>query len=135
MRIVYLHRQQSMTVIGSMGSCCHLLAVLVEEDEVEVATPLHLGCHLQHSVLVVIHQVGGDTNVLKLQLGITGIEIVLACHATESPEVLVFAPGAVAPTECLECNEVLAFLQEGGDVELGCHLTIFCITCKLSVHI
>ena len=110
MRIVYLHRQLSQAILGNPDSCCHLLAVLVEEDEVEGSVALHLGCHLQHAVLVIVHQIGSDANVLKLQMGVTGIEIVLASHTTQTPEVLILAPGTVAPTECLEGYEVLALL-------------------------
>ena len=66
--------------------------------------------------------------------GVATIEIAVACHARKTPEVLVFAPRAVAPTEHLEGQEVLTFLYIGSDVELAGRLRIFRIADELPVH-
>ena len=65
----------------------------------------------------------------------TGVEIHLAGNACETPEVLVFEIGAVAPAHHLHGDEVGA---PGGDVrgevKLGCHFGVFAVAHKAAVH-
>ena len=96
---------------------------------------LHGSLDVEHTVLVVVHEVGCHTDVFYLCLGITGIEVVLTSHAAESPEVLVLTPRTIAPTEGLEGDEVLTFLHIRGDVELGSYLAVLGIAHELAVYI
>ena len=102
-------------------------AVSVQQVEVYRGTSLHVQVYRQHTVLVVVHQVSRQLDVAHLHLFVAGIKITVARHAAQSPEVLVFAVRAVAPTEGLEGNQVVAFLHIGRDVELGGHLRILSI--------
>ena len=102
-------------------------AVSVQQVEVYRGTSLHVQVYRQHSVLVVVRQVGRQLDVAHLHLFVAGIKITVARHAAQSPEVLVFAVRAVAPTEGLEGNQVVAFLHIGRDVKLGGHLRILSI--------
>ena len=43
-------------------------------------------------------------------VGRTGIEVDLACDTRQTPEVLIFEIGAVAPTHHLHGDEVATFL-------------------------
>ena len=70
-----------------------------------------------------------------MQLGIAGKEIAFTSHTTQAPEVLILIPGAIAPAEGLEGNQILALLQIRSDVKLGSYLAILCITGKLTVYI
>ena len=67
-------------------------------------------------------------------LRVTTIEIALACHARQSPEILVFAPRPVAPAPHHERQFVIASLQIAGDVKLRCRFRVFSIADKTSVH-
>ena len=96
---------------------------------------LHGSLDVEHTVLVVVHEVGCHTDVFYLCLGITGIEVVLTSHAAESPEVLVLTPRTIAPAEGLEGDEVLTFLHIRGDVELSSYLAVLGIAHELAVHI
>ena len=77
---------------------------------------------LQHTITIVVHQIGHNAQVLDMTLRITTIQIAIACHAAQSPEILVLAPGAIAPAEHLEGDEVLTGLHIFCDVELSLDL-------------
>ena len=62
------------------------------------------------------------------------IQITVAGHTTEAPEVLILAVAAVTPTEHLEGKEVVTAMQIRRDIKLCGHLTVFRITHELSVH-
>ena len=113
----------------------HRHAIGVEQLQVHHRASLHVHLHLQRTVLVAIGQVGGDAYIVHMHLLVTGIEITLACHAAEPPEVLILRVAAVAPAETLEGNEVVSGLHIGSDIKLGSHLRVFRIAHKLSVHI
>ena len=100
-------------------------AVSVQQVEVYRGTSLHVQVYRQHSVLVVVRQVGCQFDVAHLHLFVAGIKITVARHAAQPPEVLVLAVRAVAPTEGLKGNQVVALPHIGRDVELGGHLRIF----------
>ena len=105
----------------------HRDAVGVQQVEVYRGTSLHVQVYRQHSVLVVVRQVGRQFDVAHLHLFVADIKIAVARHAAQPPEVLVLAVRAVAPTEGLKGNQVVAFLHIGRDVELGGHLRILSI--------
>ena len=136
MRIVQLQGSIQGTVLDQdTHRCGHLFSILVKQDEVDLSIALHLGRNIQHTILVVIDQVWSHTNILQVQLGITSIEIVLTNRTAQTPEVLVLAPRAIAPTESLEGYQVLAFLQIRCNVKLGCNLAILGISHELAVHV
>ena len=96
---------------------------------------LALQLHVQCAVLVVVHQVGGDVDVVDMT-GRTGIEIDLAGNSAQAPEVLILVPRTVAPAHYLHGYQVLfAWLHIFGDVELGCYFRVFAIAHILAVHI
>ena len=86
------------------------------------------------TVLIVIHQVGRDTDILDMLLLVLGIEITGASHATQAPEVLVLMIGAVTPAERLEGNEVFTSMDIRGDVKLCSDLRVLSIAHILTVH-
>ena len=76
----------------------------------------------QHTILVVVHEVGGDEEVFDVCLR-TCIEIALTSNTTEAPEVLVLVPRAITPAHNLHGDEILlAWSNVLGDVELCCYL-------------
>ena len=135
MWILYVHRNVGCSILCQSCSCSHLLALFVEEDEVQLACSLYLGRDIEHTILVVVYKVRSNTDILQMQLGITGKEIAFTSHTTQAPEVLILIPGAIAPAEGLEGNQILALLQIRSDVKLGSYLAILCITGKLTVYI
>ena len=135
MWILYVHRNVGCSILCQSCSCSHLLALFVEEDEVQLACSLYLGRDVEHTILVVVYKVRSNTDILQLQLGITGKEVALTSHTTQAPKVLILIPGTIAPAEGLEGNQILALLQIRSDVKLGSHLAILCITGKLAVYI
>ena len=64
----------------------------------------------------------------------TGIEINLAGNTCKAPEVLIFEIRAVAPAHDLHGNEVLAFLQVFGNIELSSNLGILAVAHITSIH-
>ena len=114
----------------------YLTAFGIYQRELQVLT-LGLLCihlYLQTSIAVVIGKVGHGKDVLYMCLW-TRIEINLACNTGETPEILVFKIGSIAPTHHLHGNE--GFLTGGeirSEVEDGFHLGILAVTHFLAVH-
>ena len=92
MWILYVHRNVGCSVLCQSCSCSHLLALFVEENEVQLACSLYLGRDMEYAILVVVDEVRSNTDILQMQLGITGKEIAFTSHTTQTPEVLVFIP-------------------------------------------
>ena len=67
-------------------------------------------------------------------LGAATIQVAVASHTTQSPEVLILTPRAIAPTEYLEGDEVLTRMDIFRDIELRRDLCILTISHELSVH-
>ena len=65
---------------------------------------------------------------------VAAVEIAVACHTRQTPEVLVLAVGTVAPAEGLEGEQIVAGVHIGGHVKLGGGLAVFGIAHKLTVH-
>ena len=63
-----------------------------------------------------------------------GVEIDLTGDTREAPEVLILEIGAVAPAHHLHGDEVAAWLQILGDVELGSHLGVLGVAHILAVN-
>ena len=83
-----------------------------------------LGAYHEQTVGIVIVKVAVQSYVVEVASHVTAVEVAVACHAGEAPEVLVLAVGAVAPPEGLEGDEVVAGMHKGCDVKLGSHLRI-----------
>ena len=77
-------------------------AVGVEQLEVDDRASGHVDLHLEGAVLVVIDEVGGNSEVVDMHSGVAGVKVALAGHTAEAPEVLVFGVRTVTPAECLE---------------------------------
>ena len=92
MWILYVHRNVGCSVLCQSCSCSHLLALFVEEDEVQLACPLHLGRDMEYDILVVVDEVWSHAHIFQLQFCITSEEIAFTGHTTQAPEVLVFIP-------------------------------------------
>ena len=101
----------------------HLLALWVNQLQINRLTfgLRNLYFTRQDTFLIVVLQVGIDEEVLNVHLW-TGIQIHLAGNTCEAPEVLILQVRAVAPAHHLHSNQVLAFFQVLGDVELGSYL-------------
>ena len=69
-----------------------------------------------------------------MRLLIACIQIRVACHSGEPPEVLILAIRAVAPAKSLKSNEVFAFFYIRGNVKFGRHFAIFRVPYILSVY-
>ena len=93
-----------------------------------------LDIHLQYTVSVVVHQIRCDTDILNMVLGVATIQVAITSHTTQSPEVLILTPGAIAPTEHLEGDEVLARMHIFSDIKLSCNLCILTVSHELSVY-
>ena len=65
---------------------------------------------------------------------VAGIEITVTGNTGQAPEILIFAPRAITPTEHLESNQVSAFLDIRRDIKFSCYLGILGIANELSVH-
>ena len=102
--------------------CAHLFPLVVAQGIYYIDIACSLGVNGQFAVTVVVHQVGSDAEVVNMNVLVASIQITVASHARETPEVLVLAVTAIAPAEHLECNEVFACLDVRCDVELCCHL-------------
>ena len=89
----------------------------------------------QNTILVLVVKVADYLDVVEMNVLVAGIEIILSCHTAQPPEVLVFTPRTVTPSECLESNKILAFLQIRRNVKLSCHFAVFGISGKLAVNI
>ena len=62
------------------------------------------------------------------------IEVAVARHAAETPEILTLEVGPVAPAEDLECNQILlAGYHELGKVELAFELAVLAVADKFAV--
>ena len=95
----------------------------------------HLALNSQGTVLIGCVEVRGSLQSQET-LRAAGIEIALACHSVEPPEVLVLEIGAVAPAEHLEGEQVfLSGLDIRRDVEDRLHLAVLAVSHVLSVDI
>ena len=66
--------------------------VVVKELVLDDRLSLHLGINLYDTVLIAVLQVGSNLDVGEMYGGVACIEVAVACHARQSPEVLVLAP-------------------------------------------
>ena len=107
-----------------------LVAVVILQRGLDDCTLRCLHVDVEDALAVEI--VLRDEDILDVLLG-TGIEIHLAGYTREAPEVLVLQIRAVAPAHHLHGDEVLAFLQVLGDVELGSHLRVLRVAHVLAV--
>ncbi len=101
---------------------CHDVAVGIEQAELHDRLAFYPCVYEQFAVLVVVFKVGCDADVFHLHFVVLREKVALASHARQTPEVLVFAHGAVAPAEALKGDEVLARMEIFSDVKLGCNL-------------
>ena len=118
----------ALIVNGSSSVLHHLTrSILQSVAEALACSVVGGGRNLQCTILIVLVQVGEDEEVVHAHLG-TGIHIHFTSDTGKAPEVLVFEVRAIAPTHHLHGYEVLfAGYEVGGDVKLGCHLSIFAI--------
>ncbi len=134
--------------IGEHEAHCALLAfceltgglgdnemILVEQLEVYCWATFDADTYEQHTVVIVILQVGGQSDVADLHLTVACKEITLTGHATQSPEVLVLIERAIAPAKGLEGYEILAWMNIFCDVELCGSFCVLAISYILSVDI
>ena len=110
------------------------IAVGIQQLKLDDWVALYVHAYRQRAVLIVVLQVGRDAKVAHLHLWVAGIQVALAGHATETPEVLVLRERAVTPSKRLEGDEIAALMQVRGDIKLGCNLRIFGVTDVVSVH-
>ena len=97
----------------------YLIAVLVFQTLLDGSSLRRFCVNLQYTFAS--NKVLADCQILDMHLR-TGIQIYLASNTCEAPEILVLQVRAVAPAHHLHGNQVLAFLQVLGNVELGSYL-------------
>ena len=97
----------------------YLITVFVFQTLLDGSSFRSFRINLQYAFAVNI--VLSNCQILDMHLR-TGIEIHLAGYTCKAPEVLILQIRAVAPAHHLHSDEVLAFLQILGDVELSCNL-------------
>jgi len=112
----------------------HHISVRRDEVDEELCVALRLECNGERSVLVFGIEVGCHAHVVDMSSLRARVEEAVACHARETPEVLVLAVRAVAPAERLESDEIVALLKIWCDVELHCRLRVLCVAHELAVH-
>ena len=112
----------------------HFLSVGVKQSVFHDHVARRSGIYMQLSVAVVVYEVCRYAYVVDVCLSITAVQIAVACHAAESPEVLILTPRAVAPAEHLEGYKVLSLINIRCNIKLGSHFRVFCIASKLAVH-
>ena len=84
---------------------------------------VELDRYVQPAVPVGRVEAGLDLEIADADLG-RGVEIDVALDAGQPPEVLALEIGAVRPAVDLDGQDVLARLEEPGDVELGRRLRV-----------
>ena len=119
-----LSRPSLHVVDGLLQTHAYRRSVGISEPSLDLQTAS--SCHADIKDALAVGIVLTHNDVLDMGLG-TGIEIHLASNTRQSPEVLIFEIGAVAPAHHLHGYQVLALLQILGDVELGSHLGVLAI--------
>ena len=116
------------------GGGSHLLSVCIIQTHpyVTLSKQRHIG--LQHTVTVIVYQIGHNAQILDMTLCIATIQIAVTGYTTQPPEILVLTPGTVAPTENLKGDEVLTRVHIFRDIKLCLDLRVLAITHELTVH-
>ena len=104
----------------------------IEKLKSNGAAALSLEIDSECSVLVLSIEVCIDTDILDVRLA-ARVEIAVACNACIAEVVLIFEICAIAPAEYLHCNEILARLDERGDVKFFLKLIVFAVANILAI--
>ena len=108
---------------------------MVEELVFNYRLSFYLSINLNYTIGIVVLKVGSYFYIRNMNLRVASIKIAVASYARKAPEVLVFAPRAITPTECLECNEVFALFKIRSNVEFCSHFSILSIASKLTIYV
>ena len=112
----------------------HYIVLCIEQFKSYTIIALHAENYIECSVLIFTVEVRSDTDIVYTAL-VAGIEIAVTSYSAITEEVLVFKICTVAPTEYLECNEVLlSRFQIFGNVKLCLKLAVLAVTYKLSIY-
>ena len=80
------------------------LLVGIQQFQPQVCFSCNLSLYIKETVLIVIGQIGIDTDIVQMCLGIATIQIALAGNTRQAPKVLIFTIRTVTPAESLECD-------------------------------
>ncbi len=131
--VLDLQRQVRLAVARRRHALGHHGALLVEQFHVgalDARREVHVDVHDGILVLGVEH--GGGFHVEQTGLG-TRREVYIARNAAQTPQVLILQIGSVAPAEDLQGDEVLAGLNELGDVERRAEVAVLGVADEFAV--
>ena len=87
---------------------------------------------VEPSAREIIRERGSEPDILDV-LPVASVEIAVAPHAAQPPEVLILEIASVAPAEDLKGYQITAGLHVARDVELGLEFAVLAVTDERTV--